>query len=74
MFYLLTVYADGATLLAQVDSMTKLDQMEAIAKGHRAVTYVQTGAYPFGPVFSQDIIASDEPDLFARQGAGDGAR
>lgn len=61
MFYLLTVYSTGATLMIQGDDLKALNLMGERQLGNDGVTYVQIGALPIGPVFTSQVA---EPTMF----------
>ena len=61
MFYLLIVYETGGTLMVHSDDLKKVELMAEQALASNPVMYVQTGALPFGPVFTAKAV---EPTMF----------
>lgn len=75
MFYVLIVYENGTVQTVETADLKQAEMTVEAARGAAGATFVQWGAWPFGPAFGTEIVerAADaasapdasEPDLFA---------
>lgn len=59
MFYVLIVYENGTTQMVHIDSYAVMNETVDAAEKYPETTFVQWGAWPFGPVFGTREIEGD---------------